>query len=158
LDAVADGVALARDLGNEPPNILSPMEFAGRCKQLEAHGLSVQVLDVDELRKLGMNALLGVGQGSEAPPCVVILRWRGAGPADDSAPVAFIGKGVTFDSGGLLPKGPEEMWDMKYDMCGAAAVVGAMRTLAGRRAPVNAVGVVGLVENMPSGRAQRPGD
>jgi leucyl aminopeptidase len=158
LDAIAAGVELARDLGNEPPNVLSPMEFARRCKQLEEHGLAVQVLDADELRKLGMLALLGVGQGSEAPPCVVVVQWNGAGRADDPTPLAFVGKGVTFDTGGLLPKGPEEMWDMKYDMCGAAAVVGAMRALAGRRAPVNAVGVVGLVENMPSGRAQRPGD
>jgi leucyl aminopeptidase len=157
LDAVASGVHLARDLVNEPPNILSPVEFARRAKELAALGLKIEVLGEAEMGKLGMGALLGVGQGSERESQLVVLQWIGAGTKKD-APVAFVGKGVCFDSGGLSLKSGAGMMGMKGDMGGAAAVMGAMRALALRKARVNAVGVIGLVENMPSGNAQRPDD
>jgi leucyl aminopeptidase len=157
LEAVAGGVHLARDLVNEPPNILSPVEFARRAKGLVTLGLKVEVLGEAEMRKLGMGALLGVGQGSERESQLVILQWTGAGAKKD-LPVAFVGKGVCFDSGGLSLKSGAGMMGMKGDMGGAAAVMGAMRALAVRKARVNAVGVIGLVENMPSGNAQRPDD
>src|SRR6266403_6738 len=122
-------------------------------------GLAVEILDEQKLRKLGMNALLGVAQGSARPPRVVVMEWRGAGGDDgSSAPLAFVGKGVTFDTGGISIKPAAGMGDMKWDMTGSAVVIGLMRLLAARKAKVNAVGVVGLVENMPSGTAQRPGD
>lgn len=154
--SIERGVTLARDLTNEPGNIIYPASFAARCQALAGSGLVVEALDQAALENLGMGALLGVAQGSAKPPQVVTLRWSGA--AEPTAPIAVVGKGVTFDSGGLLPKGPEEMWDMKNDMAGAAAVVGLMQSLAERGVPINVVGVIGLVENMPSGHAQRPGD
>ncbi|MDE2184017.1 MAG: leucyl aminopeptidase [Alphaproteobacteria bacterium] len=157
LEPVAASVALARDLVNEPPNVLSPIEFARRVKGLTKLGLKVDVLGEAEMRKLGMGALLGVGQGSERESQLVVMRWDGA-RKKDAQPVAFVGKGVCFDSGGLSLKPAASMMGMKGDMGGAAAVVGTMRTLAARRAKVNAVGVIGLVENMPDGKAQRPDD
>jgi leucyl aminopeptidase len=157
LDAVADGMFLARDLVNEPPNVLSPAEFANRAKQLTKLGVKVEVLGEAEMKKLGMGALLGVGQGSERESHLVVMRWNGARKKSD-APVAFVGKGVCFDSGGLSLKTGAGMIGMKGDMGGGAAVIGAIQTLAKRRARVNAVGVIGLVENMPSGTAQRPDD
>ncbi len=147
-------VTRTRDWTNEPGNMLTPSIMAGRIQDLAMPGLTVDVLDRDALTALGMGSLLGVAQGSDEPPAVVVMSWRGA----DTAPIVLVGKGVTFDSGGLLPKGPEEMWDMKNDMAGAAAVVSTIRSLAERAVPVHAVGIVGLVENMPSGHALRPGD
>jgi leucyl aminopeptidase len=154
--AIGDGVLMARDLVNEPANVLYPEEFARRAVTLKKFGIAIKVLDLRALKKLGMNALLGVGQGSAHESRVVVMRWLGGKKND--APVAFIGKGVCFDSGGLSIKSAGGMEDMKGDMAGAACVVGLMRTLAARKARVNAVGVVGLVENMPDGKAQRPGD
>jgi leucyl aminopeptidase len=155
-DAVANGVALARDLVNEPANVLYPEEFARRAMSLKKLGVAVEVLDVAAMKKLGMNALLGVGQGSEHESRCVIMRWNGGKKGGD--PVAFIGKGVCFDTGGISIKPAASMEDMKGDMAGAACVVGLMQTLAARKAGVNAVGAIGVVENMPSGKAQRPGD
>jgi leucyl aminopeptidase len=153
---VVDGVVLARDLVNEPPNVLFPQEFARRATQLQKLGVKVEVLDVKAMTKLGMGALLGVGQGSARPSRTVIMRWDGGKKGAD--PVAFIGKGVCFDTGGISIKGAASMEDMKGDMGGAACVVGLMHALAARKARVNAVGAIGLVENMPDGNAQRPGD
>ncbi|HTT98914.1 MAG TPA: leucyl aminopeptidase [Rhizomicrobium sp.] len=157
LEAAADGMFLARDLVNEPPNVLSPAEFANRAKQLSKLGVKVEVLGEAQMQKLGMGALLGVGQGSERESQLVVMHWNGA-RGKKSQPFAFVGKGVCFDSGGLSLKTGAGMMGMKGDMGGAAAVVGAMRTLAARKARVNAVGVIGLVENMPDGKAQRPDD
>jgi leucyl aminopeptidase len=155
--AVADGVFLTRDLVAEPANVLYPAEFARRCKALESLGLEVEVLGEKELEALGMRTLLAVGRGSRKESQLVVMRWNGA--ADKAAqPIAFIGKGVCFDSGGLSLKQPEAMEEMKWDMGGAGTVTGLMAALAGRKAKVNAIGVVGLVENMPDGDAQRPGD
>ncbi len=154
--AVADGVVMARDLINEPANVLYPGEFARRASGLRRLGAVVDVLDVAAMRKLGMGALLGVGQGSAHEPKVVVMRWNGG--KRDLAPIAFIGKGVCFDSGGISIKPAQGMEDMKGDMAGAACVVGLMHALAARKAKVNAIGVIGLVENMPDGKAQRPGD
>jgi leucyl aminopeptidase len=153
---VVDGVVTARDLVNEPPNILFPVEFARRAGQLRKLGVGVEILDVKAMTKLGMGALLGVAQGSTQPGRTVIMRWNGGKRGD--APVAFIGKGVCFDTGGISIKGAASMEDMKGDMGGAACVVGLMHALAARKAKVNAVGAIGLVENMPDGNAQRPGD
>jgi leucyl aminopeptidase len=155
-EAIASGVELARDLVNEPPNVLYPEEFAERAGKLEKLGVSVEILDEKQLRKIGMRALLGVGQGSRRESRVVVMRWNGG--AKGEQPVAFIGKGVTFDTGGISIKPSAGMEDMKGDMAGAACVTGLMQALAGRKAKVNAVGVIGLVENMPDGNAQRPGD
>ena len=155
--AILDGVTLARDLVNEPANVLGPAEFAARAKELTKLGVQVEVMGPRVLERLGMNALLAVGQGSERPSQVVVMQWKGAG-ARAGEPIAFIGKGVTFDTGGISIKPAAGMEDMKGDMAGAAAVVGLMRALAERKAKVNAVGIIGLVENMPSGKAQRPGD
>ena len=155
-EAVAEGVVLARDLVNEPANILFPEEFARRASALRKDGVAVEILDDKAMRKLGMNALLGVGQGSAHASRTVVMRWNGGKKSE--APLAFIGKGVCFDSGGISIKPAANMEDMKGDMAGAACVVGLMHVLAARRARVNAVGVVGLVENMPDGNAQRPGD
>jgi leucyl aminopeptidase len=155
-EAIAGGVDLARDLVNEPPNVLYPAEFARRASALRKSGLAVEVLDIKAMARLGMNALLGVGQGSARESRVVVMRWNGGKKGD--APVAFIGKGVCFDTGGISIKPASGMEDMKGDMAGAACVTGLMRALAGRKAKVNAVGVIGLVENMPDGNAQRPGD
>jgi leucyl aminopeptidase len=157
LGAVAEGIELARDLSSEPANILYPEEFARRVKKLEKLGLEVEVLGEKEMKKLGMGALLGVGQGSARESQLVIVRWSGAKNAD-AQPVAFVGKGVTFDTGGISLKPAEGMEDMKWDMTGAGVVTGLMCALAARKAKVNAVGVLGLVENMPGGEAQRPGD
>ncbi len=156
LDKVADAICLARDLVAEPPNVIYPESMAQRVKTLSKLGLKVEVLGLREMRKLGMGALLGVAQGAAHEPRVVVLRWDGG--AKGKPPVAFVGKGVTFDSGGLSLKTSKGMEDMKWDMAGSAAVVGTLAALAGRRAKANAVGVIGLVENMPSGTAQRPGD
>lgn len=156
-DAVYGGVELARDLVNEPPNVLTPVEFAARAANLDKLGVEIEVLDEKALKKLGMRALLGVGQGSAEESRVVIMKWQGA--KDEKAqPIAFVGKGVVFDTGGISIKPAQGMEDMKGDMGGAAAVVGLMHTLASRKAKVNAIGVIGLVENMPDGKAQRPGD
>jgi len=152
------GVSLARDLISEPANRLTPVAFADRCTGLAEFGLEVAVLDQARMAGLGMGALLGVAQGSAQPPRLVTLSWRGAPAAADSRPVVLVGKGVTFDSGGISIKPAAGMEDMKWDMAGAAVVAGVMRVLAGRKARVNVVGVLGLVENMPSGTAQRPGD
>ncbi len=157
LEPVAQGIFLARDLVNEPPNVLSPAEFARRAKALSETGLKVEVLDESAMRKLGMGALLGVGQGSDRESQLVVLQWSGARGKKD-APLAFVGKGVCFDSGGLSLKTGQGMMGMKGDMGGAAAVLGTLMALARRKARVNAVGIVGLVENMPSGKAQRPDD
>jgi leucyl aminopeptidase len=157
LEATADGMFLARDLVNEPPNVLSPVEFANRCKALTKLGVKVDVLGVAAMTKLGMGALLGVGQGSERESQLVVMQWNGA-RGKKSDPIAFVGKGVCFDSGGLSLKPGTGMMGMKGDMGGAAAVTGAIRALAARKARVNAVGVIGLVENMPDGKAQRPDD
>ena len=155
-EAVAEGVMIARDLVNEPPNVLGPVEFASRAKAVSKLGVKVEVLTEREMTKLGMGALLGVAQGSSQPPRLVVMRWNG-GKAKEK-PVAFVGKGVVFDSGGISIKPGSGMEDMKGDMAGAAAVTGLMHALATRKAKVNAVGVIGLVENMPDGAAQRPGD
>ncbi|MDE5441828.1 leucyl aminopeptidase [Bradyrhizobium sp. CSA207] len=154
--AIVDGVIIARDLVNEPPNVLYPEEFARRASQLRKLGVKVEVLDVKAMDKLGMGALLGVGQGSARPSRTVIMRWDGAKKGE--APVAFVGKGVCFDTGGISIKPAGSMEDMKGDMGGAACVVGLMHALAARKAKVNVVGAIGLVENMPDGKAQRPGD
>lgn len=158
LDAVAEGVFFARDLVNEPPNFLYPVEFARRAKAMSKLGLKVEVLGVAEMKKLGMGALLGVGQGSDHESQLVVMEWNGTKGKKGSQPIAFVGKGVCFDSGGLSLKPGASMMGMKGDMGGAAAVSGVMRALALRKAKVHAVGVIGLVENMPSGKAQRPDD
>jgi leucyl aminopeptidase len=156
-DAVYAGVELARDLVNEPPNVLTPIEFSNRAANLEKLGVEIDILDEKAMKKLGMRALLGVGQGSAEESRVVVMRWMGA--KDEKAPpIAFIGKGVVFDTGGISIKPAAGMEDMKGDMGGAAAVVGLMHTLAARKAKANVLGVIGLVENMPDGKAQRPGD
>ncbi|MCZ8374296.1 MAG: leucyl aminopeptidase [Beijerinckiaceae bacterium] len=156
-DAVYSGVTLARDLVNEPPNILTPTEFANRAAALEKLGVEIDILDEKAMKKLGMRALLGVGQGSEQESRVVIMKWLGA--KDEKAPpIAFVGKGVVFDTGGISIKPAQGMEDMKGDMAGAAAVVGLMHALAARKAKANVIGAIGLVENMPDGNAQRPGD
>src|SRR5262245_22591446 len=155
-EAVADGVTLARDLINEPANVLYPEEFARRAARLRKLDVVVDVLDVRAMKRLGMGALLAVGQGSMHESRVVVMRWNGG--KRGAAPVAFIGKGVCFDTGGVSIKQASGMEDMKGDMAGAACVVGLMHALAARNAKVNAVGAIGLVENMPDGRAQRPGD
>ncbi|MBC8128956.1 MAG: leucyl aminopeptidase [Rhizobiaceae bacterium] len=154
--AIADGVVLARDLVNEPANVLGPIEYADRIAALSEHGLAVEILDEAAMTELKMGALLGVAQGSPRPARIAILRWDG-GP-DGEAPVAFVGKGVVFDTGGISIKPAGSMDEMKGDMGGSAAVVGLMRALAARKAKVNAIGIVGLVENSVDGLAQRPGD
>ena len=156
--AVTKGVYLARDLLNEPANALGPVEFAERLSGLNIPGLEVEVLGMDQLREHKMGALLAVGQGSIRESRVVVLQWNGAKRARNKAPVCFVGKGVVFDTGGISMKPAAGMEDMKGDMGGAACVAGLMLALAERKAPVNAVGLVGLVENMPSGSATRPGD
>jgi leucyl aminopeptidase len=155
-EAVSDGVIIARDLVNEPANVLYPAEFARRATALRKLKVAVEVLDVPAMRKLGMNALLGVGQGSAHDSRLVVMRWNGGRKTD--APVAFVGKGVCFDTGGISIKPAGGMEDMKGDMAGAACVVGLMHALAARKARVNAVGVIGIVENAVDGNAQRPGD
>jgi leucyl aminopeptidase len=157
--AVGEGVFLARDLVNEPPNVLYPDEFAKRAQSLKKLGVKVEVFDVPAMKKLGMNALLGVGQGSAHDSRMVVMQWNGAqGKSAKAPPLAFVGKGVCFDSGGLSLKTGAGMMGMKGDMGGGAAVIGLIHALAKRRARVNAVGLIGLVENMPDGMAQRPND
>ncbi len=155
-EGVADGVTLARDLINEPANVLYPEEFARRATRLRKLDLVVDVLDVGAMKRLGMGALLGVGQGSRHESRTVIMRWNGG--KRGASPVAFIGKGVCFDTGGVSIKQAAGMEDMKGDMAGAACVVGLMHALAARKAKINAVGAIGLVENMPDGNSYRPGD
>ncbi|HCL66860.1 MAG TPA: leucyl aminopeptidase [Rhizobium sp.] len=155
-EAVAEGVALARDLVNEPPNVLGPEEFADKAKALEKLGVDVEILTEKEMKKLGMGALLGVAQGSVRPPRLAVMQWKGGKSKDK--PIAFVGKGVVFDTGGISIKPAAGMEDMKGDMGGAAAVTGLMHALASRKAKANVVGIIGLVENMPDGNAQRPGD
>ncbi|NSY16804.1 leucyl aminopeptidase [Neorhizobium sp. AL 9.2.2] len=154
--AIAEGVILARDLVNLPPNVLGPIEFAQKAKDLESLGVDVEILTETEMTELGMGALLGVAQGSSRPPRLAIMTWNGGTPGDQ--PVAFVGKGVVFDTGGISIKPSLGMEDMKGDMGGAAAVTGLMHTLAARKAKANVIGIIGLVENMPDGNAQRPGD
>jgi leucyl aminopeptidase len=153
--AVAEGVHFTRDLVNAPANILTTETFAAELEAMRALGLEVEVLDEPELEALGMRALLAVGHGSECPSKVVVMRWNGGG---DEAPFAVIGKGVMFDTGGISIKPAAGMEEMTMDMGGSAVTAGLMRTLALRKARANVVGVVGLAENMPDGRAQRPGD
>ena len=154
--ALEEGTFFARDLVSEPGNILHPDEYAKRIDSLKKFGLKVNVYNEKKLRKLGMNALLGVGQGSIRGSYLVTMEWNGIN--NNSKPLAFVGKGVCFDTGGISLKPAKFMEDMTYDMAGSATVVGLMKNLAVRKAKINAVGVVGLVENMPGGNAQRPGD
>ncbi|MEZ5829750.1 MAG: leucyl aminopeptidase [Dongiaceae bacterium] len=156
MDKVVDAVNLARDLVSEPANVIYPETLAAETRKLTELGIKVEVLGEKEMRRLGMGALLGVGQGSDRESHLVAMQWNGAD--SKQKPIAFVGKGVTFDTGGISIKPAAGMEDMKWDMAGSAAVIGTMRALAARKAKVNAVGVVGLVENMPSGTAQRPGD
>ena len=154
---MAEGVALTRELVSEPPNIIYPASFVERVRaSVEGLGLEITVLGEEEMRGLGMGSLLGVGLGSDRESRILAIRWNGG--AGDEAPTALVGKGVTFDSGGISIKPGPGMEDMKWDMGGAGAVAGAMLALVGRKAKANVVGVVGLVENMPDGKAQRPGD
>ncbi|MEL6520926.1 MAG: leucyl aminopeptidase [Pseudomonadota bacterium] len=153
--AMASGIYFTRDLVNKPANVLTTETFAEHLTELSALGLKVEVLDEPELEKLGMNLLLGVGVGSETPSKVVVMEWNGGG---DEAPLALIGKGVVFDTGGISLKPAGGMEDMTMDMGGAGVVAGVMKAVASRKAKANVVGLVGLVENMPDGRAQRPGD
>lgn len=154
---IADGVMFARDLTNEPANVLTPAEFVKRIKKLKALGAKIEIFDQKAMQKLKMNALLGVAQGSQNPPYMAVIKWNGA-KNKKQQPLAFIGKGVTFDTGGISLKPANGMEDMRGDMGGAAAVAGLMHTLAARKAKINAIGMLGLVENMPDAKAQRPGD
>ncbi len=156
LYAVADGVRMTRDLTNEPANVLTTTEFADRLAEMKDLGLEVEVLEEDKLAELGMRTLLSVGQGSVSPSMVVVMQWNGGDKGD--APLALVGKGVVFDTGGISLKPAGGMEDMTMDMGGAGVVAGTMRALAKRKAKANVVGLVGLVENMPSGNATRPGD
>jgi leucyl aminopeptidase len=155
--AIAEGVAFTRELVTEPANIIYPESFVARCRKLEALGVTIDVLGQAEMAALGMGALLGVNQGSRREPQLLVMRWNGTGE-DTTPPVALVGKGVTFDTGGISIKPAAGMEDMKWDMGGAGAVAGAMMAIAGRKAKANVVAVCGLVENMPDGNAQRPGD
>ena len=156
LKSIIDGLNLTKDLVSEPGNILHPDEYVSRIRKLRSLGLKVTIFDKRKMKKLGMNALLGVGQGSIRGSYLAAIEWRGSNKKQQ--PLAFVGKGVCFDTGGISLKPAKFMEDMTYDMAGSAVVVGLMKTLALRKAKVNAVGVVGLVENMPDGNAQRPGD
>ncbi|SPJ24028.1 leucyl aminopeptidase [Palleronia abyssalis] len=155
LSAVAEGVFFCRDLVNAPANVLTTTSYAEQLSALSEHGVEVEVLEEEKLAELGMGALLAVGQGSDSPSKVVVMKWMGGG---DEAPLALVGKGVVFDTGGISLKPGAGMEDMTMDMGGSAVVAGVMKTLALRKAKANVVGLVGLVENMPSGRAYRPGD
>ncbi|MCW3473155.1 leucyl aminopeptidase [Limobrevibacterium gyesilva] len=161
LKAVAEGVFLSRDLVSEPANVLNPAEMAERCGALTKLGVKVEVFGPKEMTKLGFGALMGVAMGSANEPRMVVMHWNGAGSTGRRAkakPLCFVGKGVTFDTGGISIKPAAGMEDMKWDMGGAGTVIGLMAALAGRKAKVDAIGLVGLVENMPGSRAQRPGD
>ncbi len=155
-ESINTGVTETRNLVTTPPNILNPSNFVNQVKKLKKNGLKIEILDETKLKKLGMNALLGVGQGSSNKSYVAIMKWDGA--KKNSKPLGFVGKGVCFDTGGISLKPARFMEEMKYDMAGAGTVAGLMKTLAVRKAKVNAVGIIGLVENMPDGNAQRPGD
>jgi leucyl aminopeptidase len=155
--AIADGVALTKELVSEPANIIYPESFVERCQHLKDLGVEITVLDDKEMAKLGMGALLGVAQGSVRPARLLVMKWDGTGGKAEK-PVVFVGKGVTFDTGGISIKPAAGMEDMKWDMGGAGAVAGTMKALAGRKAKAYVVGICGLVENMPDGNAQRPGD
>lgn len=158
LDLISQNVFFVRDLVSEPSNVLNPESYAEICAGLnKKDGLQVEILDEKEMKKLGMNSLLGVGQGSNYESKLVVFKYNGAKNPKDQ-PIAFVGKGVTFDTGGISIKPAQNMEDMKTDMAGSAVVVGVMKLLAARKAKVNAVGVIGLVENMPSSTAQKPGD
>jgi len=157
LDKIADGIFFTRDLVSEPANVIYPESLAERAKELTALGVGVEILDEKKMAALGMGALLGVGQGSVRPPRLLVMQWHGADDRKE-APLAFVGKGITFDTGGISIKPSAGMEDMKWDMGGAGAVIGLMMALAGRKAKVNVVGIGALAENMPSGTAQRPGD
>ncbi|MDG1997471.1 MAG: leucyl aminopeptidase [Emcibacteraceae bacterium] len=157
LEKIADGVIMARDLVSEPGNVLYPESYAAQIQEMTSLGLEIEVLNEDAMEELGMESILGVGQGSSSETLIVIMHWNGSANKDGQ-PVALVGKGVTFDTGGISLKPGAGMEDMKFDMGGSAAVVGAMKALAGRKAKANVIGIVGLVENMPSGTAQRPGD
>jgi leucyl aminopeptidase len=153
---IVEGIDLTRSLVTEPANIIYPESFVDRCRELSKLGIEMDVLDGKQMKELGMGALLGVAQGSVREPRLLVLRWNGG--KDGDAPTAFVGKGVTFDTGGISIKPAAGMESMKWDMGGAGAVVGAMKALALRKAKANLIGVCGLVENMPGGNAQRPGD
>ena len=155
-NSIEEGTFYTRDLVSEPGNVLHPDEYAKRIKSLSKFGLKIKIYDEKELKKLGMNTLLGVGQGSIRGSYLVTMEWNGSN--NKSKPLGFVGKGVCFDTGGISLKPAKFMEDMTYDMAGSAVVVGLMKSLALRKAKINAVGVVGLVENMPGGNAQRPGD
>ena len=157
LDKIAQGVTATRDLVSEPANVIYPESFAAKAEALQELNVEVEILDEKKMKKLGFGALLGVGQGSVRPPRLVILKWAGS-KNKDAAPVVLVGKGITFDTGGISLKPGPGMEDMKWDMAGAGAVVGAMTALAGRKAKANVVGILALAENMPDGNAQRPGD
>ena len=156
-DAIKNGVFLTRDLVSEPPNILNPKTYVQEIKKLTKFGLKVKAYDEKNLKKLGLNALLGVGQGSANDTYLVTIEWNGKKQSKEK-PLAFVGKGVCFDTGGISLKPARFMEEMKYDMAGSAVVVGLLKSFALRKAKINAVGVVGLVENMPGSNAQRPGD
>ncbi len=158
LEKIAAGVFFTRDIVSEPANVIYPESLAKRALALRELGVEVEVLDERKMAALGMGALLGVAQGSAKPPRLLVMQWKGNPGARNKAPIAFVGKGVTFDTGGISIKPADGMWDMKWDMGGAGVVIGLMMALAGRKAKVNAVGIGGLVENMPDGNAQRPGD
>ena len=159
LEATVSAICFTRDLVSEPGNVIYPETLADQAGTLKSMGVEVEALDEAAMRQMGMGALLGVAQGSARPPRLVVMQWHGAGKSGgQTAPLAFVGKGVTFDTGGISIKPAAGMGEMKWDMAGSAVVIGLMRLLAARRAKINAVGVIGLVENMPSGTAQRPGD
>ncbi len=158
LEKIAEGVFFTRDLVSEPGNVKYPETIAADIRTLSAIGIDVEIMGEARMRELGMGSLLGVGQGSERESQLGIMRWNGAPEGFDQQPVCFVGKGVTFDTGGISIKPAAGMEEMKYDMAGAGCVIGLMKALAGRKAKVNAIGLVGLVENMPDGNAQRPGD
>ncbi|MDP9413830.1 MAG: leucyl aminopeptidase [Pseudomonadota bacterium] len=155
--ALLEGIMLTRELVTEPANVIYPVSFVERCRAaMDGMGVDFKVLDENAMRELGMGALLGVAQGSEQPPRLLAMRWNGAG--DASKPIVLIGKGITFDTGGISIKPAAGMEAMKWDMGGAGAVAGAMRAIAGRKSKANVVGICVLAENMPGGKAQRPGD
>ncbi len=158
LDKIADGVFFTRDLVSEPANVIYPESLAQQARTLSRLGVEVEVMTEARMAKLGMGALLGVGQGSDRESRLVVMRWNGAPKRSKAAPIAFVGKGVTFDTGGISIKPAGGMEDMKWDMGGAGVVLGLMKALAGRAAKVDVIGIIGLVENMPSAKAQRPGD
>jgi leucyl aminopeptidase len=154
--AIARGVNLAKDLGNLPGNVCTPTYLADQARELaEAHGLALEVLERDEMERLGMGSLLSVAKGSDQPPKFIVLQYNGQ---NGGKPVVLVGKGITFDSGGISIKPAAEMDEMKYDMCGAASVLGALRAVAEMALPLNVVGIIPTCENMPNGRANKPGD